>query len=63
SLDAWKVQKLGAGAPQGGGQQQGNAGYGSQPQQQQAPRANNNPGFQRQQAAPIQSDADNDLPF
>ena len=68
TLSAWKVNAAGAGAgqpaPQGGGYgQQPQGGY-QQPQQQQAPRANNNPAMQRQQnAAPIGNDADNDLPF
>ena len=61
SLSAWKVANAGGGqqAPQGGG-------YGQQPQQQAAPRANNNPAVQYQApAAPISggNDADNDLPF
>jgi single-strand DNA-binding protein len=59
TLSAWKVQN---GA--GGGQQAPQAGGYGQQQQPQAPRANNNPSIQRQPtSAPINSDADNDLPF
>ncbi len=69
TLSAWKINAAGAGQqPQGNqggfGQQQGGTSGGSQ---QQAPRpaANNNPAMQRpaNNPAPINSDADNDLPF
>jgi len=60
NLEAWRIEP--AGAAQGGG---GN--YGSQPQQQAAPRPpaqNQNPTLRAQpSAAPIASDDDNDLPF
>ncbi len=60
TLSAWKVQN----ANGGGGQQAPQQGGYQQPQAQQAPRANNNPNIQRQPtSAPINSDADNDLPF
>lgn len=65
TLSAWKIESATGGQQpqQGGYGQQQQGGY-QQPQQQQAPRANNNPAMQRQApAAPISSDADNDLPF
>lgn len=69
TLSAWKVASATGGqqpqAQAGGsyGQQQGGNAGGSQ-QQPAARPANNNPAMQRpQNAAPINSDADNDLPF
>ena len=59
NLEAWRIEPVGAGAPQGGGN------YGGGQQQQAAPRPvqNQNPGLQQSKPAPIASDDDNDLPF